>query len=52
LSDRFGRRLVIVAGWAVALPWSLTVLPLIEAGSAVLFTAAIVGTYGIAPTPR
>lgn len=48
LSDRVGRRPVILSGWALALPWSFAVLPLIDADRAALFAVAIAGTYGIA----
>lgn len=48
LSDRVGRRPVMLSGWAVALPWSFAVLPLIDADKPALFAVAIAGTYGIA----
>lgn len=48
MSDRVGRRPVILSGWAVALPWSFAVLPLIDVGTPMLFVVAIVGTYAIA----
>jgi MFS family permease len=48
MSDRFGRRPVILSGWAVAVPWSFAVLPLIDTDNPVLFTAAITGTYAVA----
>jgi len=48
LSDRVGRRPVILAGWALGLPWSFAVLPLIDADNATVFAVAIAGTYGIA----
>jgi metabolite-proton symporter len=47
LCDRVGRRPVILAGWAVALPWSLAVIPLIDADAPALFAVAIVGIYAI-----
>ncbi len=48
MSDRVGRRPVILTGWALALPWSFAVLPLIDADTPALFTAAITGTYALA----
>jgi metabolite-proton symporter len=48
MSDRLGRRPVILSGWVMGLPWSFAVIPLIDTADPVLFTAAIVGTYAIA----
>ncbi len=48
LSDRLGRRPIILCGWALGLPWSFAVIPLINTGNPALFTATIVGIYGIA----
>lgn len=48
MSDRFGRRPVILSGWAVALPWSFALLPLIDAANPALFGVAISGTYAVA----
>jgi metabolite-proton symporter len=48
LCDRVGRRPVILVGWAVGLPWSFTVIPLIDTGEPVFFAVAIIGTYAIA----
>jgi metabolite-proton symporter len=48
MCDRFGRRPIILFGWALGLPWSLAVIPLIDTGSPVLFAAASVGIYAIA----
>jgi len=48
LSDRIGRRPVILFGWVLGLPWSFAVIPLIETGSPVLFTVSILGIYAIA----
>lgn len=47
LCDQLGRRRVLLAGWAVALPWSLLVMPLIDSGSPSLFAVAVVGMYAI-----
>jgi MFS family permease len=48
LSDRFGRRRVIMAALAVGVPWTFVVLPLIDTGNAVLFAVAMSGTYAVA----
>lgn len=47
LCDRFGRRRVIVVGWAVAVPWLLVVMPLIDSGNVVLFATAIAGLFAV-----
>ena len=47
LCDRLGRRRLIVFGLALALPWSFTIMPLLNTGSPVLFAVGIVGTYAI-----
>lgn len=54
LSDRFGRRRMIALGFALAVPWSFVMLPLIDTRQPVLFGTAIVVTYliiGIAAGP-
>ncbi|GAS88753.1 MFS transporter [Mycolicibacterium brisbanense] len=48
LSDRFGRRRVIMVALAAGVPWTFVVLPLIDTGNAALFTLAMSGTYAIA----
>jgi MFS family permease len=50
-SDRFGRRAFVIAGFAIAVPWSLVVLPLIDTGNPAAFTLAIVVTYAIIGLP-
>ena len=50
LSDTFGRRRVIITAFAVGVPWSFVVLPLIDTGNAVMFALAIAGTYAVAAT--
>jgi MFS family permease len=50
LSDTFGRRRVIITAFAVGIPWSFVVLPLLDTGSAVMFTLAIAGTYAVSAT--
>ncbi|HEX3288684.1 MAG TPA: MFS transporter [Mycobacterium sp.] len=47
-SDIFGRRRVIIAALAAAVPWSFLVMPLIDTGNAALFALAMSGTYAIA----
>ena len=48
LSDKFGRRRVIMAALAVGVPWAFVVVPLIDTGNAVLFALAMTGTYAVA----
>src|SRR5689334_20343125 len=48
LSDRFGRRRIIMAASAVGVPWAFVVIPLIDTGNAALFTLAMSGTYAVA----
>lgn len=47
LSDRYGQRRCIMAGIALAAPWSLALLPLMELRRPVIFTLAIAVTYAI-----
>jgi len=47
LSDRYGRRRIIGLGFALAVPWSLVILPLIDTHSPIVFGATIVITYVI-----
>jgi len=47
LCDRLGRKLVIASGFAVALPWSFAVMPLLDTGSPALFAIGIIGTFAI-----
>ena len=47
LSDRFGRRRVMLLGWAGCVPWALAVIPLIDSGDRVLYAVAIVGMCAI-----
>ncbi len=47
LSDRYGRRAVILVGFGLALPWCFAVVPLLDTGSHALFALAIMGTFGI-----
>ncbi len=48
LCDRFGRRRLMLVGWAAGLPWSLLVMPLIDSGDRTWFAVAILGVYAIA----
>ncbi len=43
LCDRYGRRRIILTGFAIALPWAFLVMPMIDTGSPVLFAIAIGG---------
>lgn len=47
LCDRYGRRRVILFGFAVALPWAFLVMPMIDTGSPWLFALAIGGMFCI-----
>jgi MFS family permease len=48
LSDIVGRRPVIMTAFAIGVPWSFVVLPLVDSGNAVLFALAMAGTYAVA----
>jgi MFS family permease len=48
LSDRVGRRRMMLVGWAGCLAWSFVVIPLIETGNLILYAVAIVGMYAVA----
>jgi MFS family permease len=45
--DRFGRRRVMLCGFAVGVPWAFAVMPLIDTGNPTTFGVAIVLTYAI-----
>jgi metabolite-proton symporter len=47
LCDKYGRRKIILIGFALGLPWSFVVLPLLDTGSQILFALGIAGTFGI-----
>ena len=47
LSDTMGRRRLVLLGFAIGLPWSFAVLPLLDTGSPVLFAVGITGTYAV-----
>jgi MFS family permease len=46
LCDTLGRRRLVL-GFALALPWSFVVLPLLDTGSAAMFAVGIAGTYAL-----
>ncbi|VAZ78451.1 Inner membrane metabolite transport protein YhjE [Mycobacterium persicum] len=48
LCDRFGRRRLMLIGWAAGLPWSLLAMPLIDSGDRTWFAVAILGIYAVA----
>jgi len=47
LSDRVGRRRMMLVGWAACLPWSLVVIPLMDTGNPICYVVAIVGMRAI-----
>lgn len=48
LSDRVGRRRLMLVGWTGCIPWALVVMPLMDTGNPVLYAVAIVGMHAIA----
>jgi metabolite-proton symporter len=50
LSDRVGRRRMMLVGWAVCLPWSFVVIPLMSTGKPLCYALAIIGIQAIAAT--
>jgi MFS family permease len=48
LSDRIGRRRMMLIGWAACLPWAFVVIPLIDTGKPVCYAVAIVSMKAIA----
>ncbi|WP_246460945.1 MFS transporter [Streptomyces himalayensis] len=54
LSDRFGRRGILLAASSAAVIWSLLLFPVIDTGSPLAFGVAVIGTfalYGLAYGP-
>lgn len=49
LSDRVGRRRVMLVGWALCLPWGFAVMPLMNTRNPVLYAVAVVGIAVVAP---
>ncbi|OCB38888.1 MFS transporter [Mycobacterium malmoense] len=47
LSDRFGRRRIMLLGWMGCLAWSFVVIPLIDTGKPVWYVVAIVGMFAV-----
>lgn len=50
LSDRVGRRRVMLSGLAACLPWSFVVIPLMDTGSPVMYAVAVLGMFACAAT--
>jgi MFS family permease len=48
LSDRVGRRRVILVGWAACLPWSFVVIPLMDTAQPIFYAVAIFGMKAFA----
>jgi metabolite-proton symporter len=48
LSDRIGRRRIMLIGWAACLPWSFVVIPLVDTGNVICYAVAIIGMKSIA----
>jgi metabolite-proton symporter len=46
-SDRLGRRRVLLYGFAVGVPWSFALMPLLDTGNPALFGVGIVVAYAI-----
>ncbi len=45
LGDRFGRRGLAALGYAVAVPWSFAMLPMVQTGRVMFFAITVMGTY-------
>jgi MFS family permease len=45
LSDRDGRRRIMLVGCTVCLPWSFAVIPLMDTGKPVLYAVAVLGMH-------
>src|SRR5262249_24480780 len=48
LCDRFGRRRMMLIGWAGCLPWSFVVIPLMDTRNPALYAVAVLGMFAIA----
>jgi MFS family permease len=48
LSDRVGRRRMMLIGWTACLPWSFVVIPLMDTGAPICYAVAIVGMMAAA----
>ena len=47
LSDRLGRRRLMLVGWSACLPWSFVAIPLIDTGKPILYAVAVVGMFAL-----
>jgi MFS family permease len=47
LSDRVGRRRIMLVAWWACLPLSFVVIPLMDTGKPILYAVAIVGMYAV-----
>jgi metabolite-proton symporter len=47
LSDRVGRRRMMLVAWSACLPLSFVVIPLMDTGKPILYAVAVVGMYAI-----
>ena len=47
LSDRLGRRRLMLVGWTACIPLAFVVMPLMDTGNPVLYAVAVVGTHAI-----
>lgn len=47
LLNRYGRRRIAAVGYAVAVPWSLLILPMVQTGNRTYFALAALGSYAI-----
>ncbi|MGO9926105.1 MAG: MFS transporter, partial [Mycobacterium sp.] len=45
LCDRFGRRRMMLIGWAACLPWTFVVIPLMDTRNPALYTVAVLGMF-------
>ncbi|OBG98285.1 MFS transporter [Mycobacterium sp. E3251] len=48
ISDRVGRRRVMLCGLAACLPWAFAVIPLLDTRKPVLYAVAVLGMFGAA----
>ncbi|TGH58889.1 MFS transporter, partial [Escherichia coli] len=48
ISDRVGRRRVMLWGLVACLPWAFVVIPLIDTGRPVCYVVAVLGMFGTA----
>jgi metabolite-proton symporter len=48
LSDRVGRRRMMLVGWTACLPWSFVVIPLMDTGNPIFYAVAIAGMQAVA----